>query len=199
MTYIIVVLLFSIGIIWMLNKEFGSSYSLDVYNQVKKFIHSSFEEKNLANMSLIILWTASGITILLVLYTLGLTPSQGQMNPLQLLSAFAILLSALMASVSVLLNIKKTRELKILELQKIMFEDIASFITDISISGNKPSLEDISDLAKKTRTAKYFFNDDIDIYINNIIDKSSVDFDYQWFQDQRVSEMDEKFKPYFNF
>ena len=187
-----------------LDNMFGKGYTLEIIRICRKSIVTSFEEKNLAYMALITLWISSGMTVFLVVFCLSLMPDvkQTSINPLQLFGALAILLSALMASVSVLLNIKKTRELKILELRKEMFEEIASFITHISLSGEQPTPEVVADLAKKTRTAKYFFDEEIDAYIDEIINKSSsVNFleqnHYEWFQNQRVSQMDAKFKHFF--
>ena len=115
-----------------------------------------------------------------------------------LLGALAVLVSALIASTSVILNIKKTRELKIFELRKGIFEEVGSFITDASING-KPTVDKISDFARKTRIVHFLFSTKINQYIDDIINKaSSQSFEIDWFQQERVSGMNKQFEDYFN-
>ena len=105
----------TVGTLYALNKYFGDGYIKSLYDLSKKYIYVAFKTKNLSNIALIVFWFGGFIALLLVLYALGITPNNVQTNTtnkLQLMGALAILLSAFIASMTVMKSIKHSDEYK---------------------------------------------------------------------------------------
>jgi len=113
--FIVLFIIFLAGTLYLLNKHFGEGYVKSLYNLSKEYIYTAFETKNLSSIALIIFWCGGFIALLLILYALGITPKDAQshsINKLQLMGALAILLSAFIASMSVMKSIKHSDEHK---------------------------------------------------------------------------------------
>lgn len=103
------------GTLYALNKHFGDGYAKSLYDLSENYVYTAFKTKNLSNMALIIFWFGGFIALLLILYALGITSKDAQansINKLQLMGALAILLSAFIASMTVMKSIRHSDEHK---------------------------------------------------------------------------------------
>lgn len=96
-------------VLYALNKHFGPDWLKEIYQSIETSIYQSFQKKDLSNMALVVFWFAGGVALILVLYTLSL-------SPLDFFAPFAILISAFIASMSVMKSIKHSDKQKEIEL-----------------------------------------------------------------------------------
>ncbi len=132
-----------------------SEYYKDVHTMQIDFIKTAFKNKDLTTMSLIMLWGIGAFTILIILLLIANVPT----SRIALFSAFAILISAFMASIAMIKSIKqaqshKEEETKTALRRNILYlhdqaNEVASIILEVQKSNLNNYLDPLYELIEK--------------------------------------------------